>query len=319
MARNSMYDENAERKIMNYMNYPYTHIHYAVPFNTFIDINMDELDEILLPPSSVSGKSATFKIPKKNRIKRNTYLLTPNQYNLLAVNIHWHYQRISADIIKRPELKRLFNVSDGNQNVMMKVIEVSTYRQVFTALKEIFMQDQIYNSSWNDIRGSSIVSKPLMCSIAWTGEKWVFLLITEYASGSTVDHHLGFFQKLFRKYDKTRMYKSLEDAITTLWLLGFSHNDLSGYNVIYDASQNKTTIIDFETCVQIPQELVIEFRQTYKKNKEKSLSEIYIEFYRRASLSLLCLSESVCIHYAPDDKIMYNTDDTFLHRVRSML
>jgi hypothetical protein len=324
MTRGNIYEED-NSQIVNYMDYNSTkYMKHAVPFNLDPKFKFN-LDANLSPPTSRVGVNSFFKINNYRKVSVNTYHLSTSQFDKLLDTVKIHYYRISNDIYKTPELHRVFHQSRGQNTYLLKIVDLPSYRFAYTALKEMIMKDRVYKSVWRDYRGSNIVSKPMLCSPVWTGKKWQFIMVSEYAIGHTLHQHLGFFHKIFNHYDKHNIMNGLEKTIETLWVLGFSHNDLTDVNVIYDKQTGHISIIDFESCIQLPDEIVNSFRRkiiSLSNNKSSSVEDLidtYKKIYKEPALSLLYLAENICCRFAGDDRIIYNTDDFFLEHAKDVL
>jgi serine/threonine protein kinase len=325
VAQENHYFELADCQVNNYENYDKDkYLHYAIPFVN--ENSFSKKDDMIYPPSTKLGSTSIFKPRCYNRVSSNIYMITYYQFDELLEIARLHYRRIQQDIYNRPNLFRIFNETRENVNAtyLMKIVDIPTYRVAYTALKEMQIKDRIYKSVWKGYSGKSIVSKPMFCTPIWTGRKWRFLMVSEYATGNTLNYHLGFFQRMFKTYNKQEMLDSLHNTVKTLWLLGFSHNDLHDHNIVYDRNTKKSLLIDFESCVQLPDEVVSLFRQEMSKlppNYEtQDIVKLYKNICKKPALSLLCLSEELCCMFTdPEHRNIYNTDDFFMEHINDVI
>lgn len=300
MVANNLYDDD---EVINYEEYNPDYLRFCVPFK----VNHKDFDTIISEPVSTKFKLNVDKLGyTRKSLSSHTYLLNSNDCQDVLRTAKLHYNCIKANLICEPMLCRTFSeVIDIKKMYMMKLVNTPNYRCMYTSLKEILMQDRVYTSSYKDYKGSDIVTQPTFCTPFWNGSNWQFMIISQFAQGKSLHKFRGPLRKFFKLYDKQHVMKTMYETIKTFWFLGFSHNDLSDHNVIYDLENNKVRIIDFESCVMLPPKIVSIFRDSLQTSSDIVAS--YTSHYKYPSLSLLSLSESICCKF-----ININTDDLFL-------
>jgi hypothetical protein len=315
MVSHAVHKENHDF-VRNYMHYGDDHMGYVAPFDIVQQLSSSIDDKLSLPSPHIR-----FHMPPYSSIAKNTFVIDSSAFDELRKLISVHFQRIRNDLISSKSLYKTFNQSDEVSRLLVKVVHVSTYRDMLTALKQIHFQNRIYNARYITFRGSDIVAKPLLCCPVWNGCKWKFILVTEFVEGASLHKVRSVFNKLFHRYDRIAVISSLEKIVRTLWMLGFSHNDLSDYNVVYDRKTGTAKLIDFETCVQLPYDVVERFRDhvTTHPHCYEHLLASYEEHMKYPALALLSISEKVCLRYVGEDRLLYNTDDRFIDIARHLV
>lgn len=290
-------------QVMNYTEYNEDYLQYCVPFNLIANINIDL--RIMKPISSNYIFNVKGYVQK--RLSDHTFMISSNSCYTIIRFAKLHFNCIKSNLINEPTFCRSFrDAIDTTKKYMMKIIDTPNYRSMNTALKEIIMQEKIYTSFHKNFRGSNIVTEPIFCTPFWNGRSWQFMIISVYAEGKSLHKFRGPFVKLFKMYDKQQILNQLYIAVKTLWILGFSHNDLSDYNIVYDVTKNSVKIIDFESAVKLPQEFIESFRNESNKTST-NIIDLYMKYYKYPSLSLLKLSETACCKF-----LNIKTDDLFL-------
>ena len=307
---------NDSNQVINHMNYdPNEYLKYAIPFQLTGVVDLDS------PIKAPNLKYNIIKIPSiYKRLSKNTFLLENNQYDDFVTKLHHHYVScVKLNIVENTHLFR--NLCDGKPKVQyhLKIVDTPTYRYMFTSLKDILMQWRLYNSSWKQYSGTSITTKPMLCSPYWNGRRWKFIIVTEYALGQSLHYARTYLQKLINPYNKKNLLNLLETAITIMWILGFSHNYLHDSNILYDKKNQSIKIVDFETCIQLPDDIVNTFRRKYIQNSSQNISDIFNSTYKIPSLSLLHLSESICCKFTDTNNILQNVDHDFMHIAKDIL
>lgn len=305
-------------KVINYMSYPIAdYTRYCIPFSVN---NLISLDTPIPRPSSRTGQVAAFLLPSYKHVSSNTYIVPGMQFGKLMTSILIHFQMIKPDLQQLPILCRIVNPYNDGKKVLLKIVDTATYRFMYTGLKEILFQDRVYKSSWGDCKGKDIAAKPLLACPIWTGKRWQYLMASEYISGTTVCSMRSYLP-IFRRYDKKVLISSLEKAVQTLWMLGFSHNDLTDKNVLFDKKTNRAWLIDFESCTSLPDDIIGNFRHAaiHSKSHNLPIEALYVAHYKYPALSILSISEITCCRFVEEDRIITNTDDFFLEHARQIL
>lgn len=272
----------------------------CVPFVVTHKLSLD--DELPHPDTDIDHK-ISFKSFKK--ASKCSYVLSSEKTVDLIQALVYHFHSCASHCLaSEPVLCQILHDVDPGQLYHVKVVNTPSYRFMYTSLKDILMQNKLFTSQWEDIKGEDIVMKPVFCCPLWNGQKWKFVMITEYAPGESLNHTRKFFNKLVKPYNKKIILANLEKAVSSMWLLGFSHNDLSDYNIIIDRKTNKIKIIDFETSVQLPENDKKHFQDLYKF---LDVSDLYNKLYQKNALTLLKTAEKCCCKF-----IVHSLDGKFM-------
>lgn len=288
----------------------------VVPFDTY-----HHADD-KLPPPPCSVKKMSFRISTFAKFIAKTGNMT-KVYNLHATKFDCLLKDITASS-KCHSLQHIVlnNKDNAINDYIVKVIPVKCWRDVHTAEKELHLTNMVYNASYNDISGHDITCKPFFGSLFWSGKKWKYVSVFEKASGVCVNK-IRKPKFLPKGYDKSKILRSVADAVKTLWILGFAHNDLHDANLCYDFLTNKTKIIDFEMAVKLPSHTVEDLRsqlQHIDYSKIKQITEEDCDRFARVfhchakdmAISLLSLAKTICYVNVDAEGIIYNTDENTL-------
>lgn len=294
----------------------------AIPF----EVSHLGSEKIPLPPQAVR-KSSFIKVSRHAQFVTKTKQLT-KIYNLKSNKFDDFVDSLTTPSKCHALHTVMLNRKDPRINdYIVKVIPARTWKDVHTAEKELHMTDKVYKSTYMGFCGSDIVCKPFFGCLFWSGKKWKYVSVFEKASGTTMTKIKKPKFKLFgSRYDKSKLLRSVMEAVKTLWMLGFAHNDLYGANLCYDSNTNKVKIIDFEMAVKLPELTVDKLRSSlqefehYFNTETAEVTEDYCNnfakvFYDNAkdmSISLLSLVKDVCYVNADEDDIIYNTDENIL-------
>jgi serine/threonine protein kinase len=246
-------------------------------------------------------------------------------YNLHVNN----FTALLTQLEQNPSVSHRVSLNDKDVHIpryIVKVVPVFTYRDVHTAMKELYMTHTVHSSEYKDlhgtdIHGADISCKPFFGCLFWSGKKWKYISIFEQASGVSLQTICK--QKFFKSSQKkTMIMSSVANAVKTLWMLGFAHNDLYNMNVMYDSASNTVKIIDFEMTVKLPENVVDVIRaklaetntEDCKPTEEyfNTLATIFANNAKDMAISLLSLSKEICHVNTDDDGFIFNTDDCFL-------
>jgi serine/threonine protein kinase len=310
------YNDNGSSELINYEDYDTEMKKFAIPFD--IPKNID-VDAPLTAPKTRSALTASYKVKNCKKLKKNIFIIKSEDiYNFIEDTTH-HYNRIKNDILDTPCFFRAFSNGITTQKYIVKVVNVCSYRFMLTSLKEAIFQNKVYNSTYKQYRGRDIVPRTLMCSPVWTGKKWQFIIVSEFVEGVSLHTMRGVINKIINPYHRSDVIRQIRKSVETLWMLGYSHNDLSDYNVVYDKVKNTARIIDFESCVALPDDLVVKFRKAMTNNVGNNPADLYIMHYKYPALSILTLSEAELCTFVASNRIIQNTDDFFLNYSKVVL
>jgi hypothetical protein len=304
-------------RLANYTGFDRECMEKAVPFPIQEYSNIDQ--QIPFP----TNRDNSFSISRFGKHMKKTehgdiYALSESRYDKMIHAISKHTEAIIGSHEFKPII--LNNKDLQVSRYIVKVCTTPSKRFVYTCMKELLMTNDVYTSSYDNIIGSSITCKPFFGCMIWTGKNWKYLIVFERANGVTLPKATSLLNKLLNcRYDKNKIMHTLTMTAKNLWLLGFAHNDLRGDNVIYDIKTNTVKIIDFETAVRLPDNYIQDLRGKVAKVQEdgyrynfEGLSCIFESCYKQIAVSLLALSEQVCLSYADEDGLIFNTDDFFL-------
>lgn len=211
-----------------------------------------------------------------------------------------------------------------NKKYIVKVQRASTLRTMLTGLKEVYAMHTIYKSSWSNYQGKDIIPQPVMGCPMWNGKKWLYVIVMEKVSGVPLSHVKNLSYRLLnvKKHNKEKVIDAVANTMRAFWALGFAHNDLHWNNIIYDVNTNTAKIIDLESCVNIPERYVSQFREELvNKNMlcVEQLSLLFVAHYKLPSVSLLNVASNYCERYEDKDNRIYNTDEHLLPMIKDLL
>lgn len=259
---------------------------------------------------------------KRTQNKTKIYELPQDKYNDLL-------HKLTLDIHVKSLHHVILNAKDASINkYIVKVVQVKNWQDAYTAMKELYMTDEIYKSSHLSCNGSDIACKPFFGCMFWSGKRWKYLSVYEKANGFTLAK-INRTKFLNRKYNKDTVMVAVSNAIQTLWMLGFAHNDLYDANIIYDFKNKKVKIIDYEMTVKLPENITATISSLlYKKKAETvkitkaycdSIARIYEQNAKEMAISILSLAQGTCYVNTDEDGFIYNTDENLLPMLYEML
>jgi hypothetical protein len=304
-------------RVANHKGYDQECMDKAVPFPVLDSNNVDA--KISSPPTHNTSFHVSRFCKKLSKTKHSSiYVLAERKYDSFLTALSKHTEETTNTHSFKP-----ITVNNKDVQVLDYIVKVSnatSRRSVYTCMKELLITQDVYNSSYNSINGSSIVCKPFFGCMIWTGKKWRYVIIFEKARGAPLPQVTTTLNKIFHcNYVKTKIMQTLTLAAKQFWSLGYAHNDLRGANVIYDLKTHTVKFIDLETAVRLPDNVIEEVREKLAKVQEEGyysnfegISSIFETYCKESAISLLSLSSQVCLSYADEDNLIYNTDDFFL-------
>lgn len=308
-------------RVANVCKFPNTYMKYSIPFGIDKE-NLKPLDTPIPLPSHSSSSSCPFThLTCIKHIAHNICVIDAGEFYRLQFVYRCEKAKYQNYFQKVPAFYNNCDFSEVPQQLVVKKIQLPTYRHLMTAVREIHMHDKLFKSEWNhgNIKGSDVVCRPLLAFPCRLPQQWYYYIISEYHQGISLSKYRNFFRRLFHLYDKRELVCRIQDQLTKLWLLGFSHNDVSDYNMIFHEKTKTLKLIDFETCVQLPPEHVNAFRDDYVYGTNKSVVDLYEKHYKFPSMSLLKLSEEYCCRFSDENELIYNTDDFGLKIAKDVL
>lgn len=160
----------------------------------------------------------------------------------------------------------------------VKVMKAKTYRSMVSALKEACMNNEIFTAS------SNLVSKPFFCTPFWNGKCWVYVIVCEFIKGNTFND-VRVMNIFTSKKQKKEIKNTIVLTIYQLWWIGYSHNNLSRENIIYNSKTNTVKLVGLSNCVALPFEEVARF-QTNISNYDVSMMSEYQNTFTNQSILL---------------------------------
>jgi hypothetical protein len=287
-------------------------------------------DEKVLPPKHCMTKTQTASVKISNYCKLNkktengtkVYDLKLSNYNKLIYRL-----MLCEDVVSSQHVS--FSTRDDTINdYIVKVVPVMIWKDVNTSMKELYMTYNIYHSTYLTCKGFDIACKPFFGCLFWSGKQWKYLSIYEKAIGCSMSFMKR--QRYFNgDFNKEQVLLSASNAITTLWTLGFAHNDLCDKNLIYNSKTHTIKMLDFKMAVRLPVDTTtrlvellypkkwhtVKINQVYCDN----IAKVFENNAKEVSISLLSLAADICHLNIDEDGFTYNTDEHFLPMLYKML
>lgn len=327
--------------VRNYLNYDNGFLNNALGYMPFIDESHCDTKIPVLSQVQTSWRATSYG----KRIHKGTGGVTIREANhaetvlmIERINQQWITEKI--DRIVHPDfVRRFIRVRDTinvQKTYVIKCIPVSTYRDLGTCLKQAMINHEIYTiNTATQITVSSppIVGRIYKCIPVWdtSQRRWIYVIIMEKVNGHTLEQLNSMWFRLKHwclkfqpAYDKHKLYEGLFQTISTLWWLGYTHNDLHPKNIMVNTETYHVTLIDLETCVVIPFSEVYNHRLHLSQNIHpmdsfKTQVKVTIDSYKRylklPAISLLSISKKFIHDFSDKDDLLYNTDEYILDYV----
>lgn len=327
--------------VRNYSNYNQASINNAlgyVPFinETHCDTKLPVLSQVKVPWRVTSYGKHKHKGTGGVAIRE----ISHSEAVLMFERINQQWIDEQTDRIVHKDFVRTFirlrDTSTIKTMYIMKCIPVTTFRDLGTCLKEVMLNHEIYTmNTTTQITAHSppIVPRIYQSAPVWDTyqRRWLYIIIMDKVAGYTLQElnstcfkvkHMC--MNLKPAYDKHKLFEGLFKTISTLWWLGYAHNDLHPRNIIVNTKSYHVTLVDLETCVVIPFDEVYNHRQHVSQNicsmdAFKKQVQVTIESYKQnlklPSMSLLNLSTKYIHNFSDKDDLLYNTDEHILEFV----
>jgi serine/threonine protein kinase len=209
---------------------------------------------------------------------------------------------------------------DDKEKLIVKITPIRTFRDLMTCYKEAMMTYRVYSTERNGVKGVDLVCKPYICAPFNDGKKWYFVFITTRGLGASLDKRYKMFGLMFTGLTESDVYADLDIACDKLWSLGFVHNDMKPDNVMYDVKTRRVTFIDFETSVEMPEDVTSKYIMKRQSSNVGDASSTFHEVMLSTSMNLLKSSEEYLNSYANKEEyigdVIYNTDCGFLFQLK---
>jgi hypothetical protein len=199
----------------------------------------------------------------------------------------------------------------------VKLVPCKVYREVYTTLREFWMQAKVNNARCGSIQGHTVAPEPTLFAPLWAGRRgWMCVLVSQYVDGYTLKHLCRFKVPCCGRKEimKDDVVSAVETVLSNLWTLGFSHNDVHDRNVIYNPTTQQATLVDFETCVQIEDDAVAAFRA----RSGATALEAYSRYYKDAARRGLVALTAWCCYFLGDDEEIQNADDECVYIMKAV-
>jgi serine/threonine protein kinase len=283
-----------------------SHLHFVVPF----DVSSVDVDERI--PAANKALRPISRSVLSNRIAKNAWRLDDAQYRELSHHLRGHNMHVRHALPAKLGLYRALNKARPGHPIVVRIIDVPTYRYLITALKDILFQAAIHNKRAGGFSGADIVTLPVAFAPFWTGTTWKAASFSELATGIPLHAVMwhGLFPprrpaKLSLDTDAFAVMRAVYKAVHTLWYLGFVHCDLYDRNVFFDPDTGSVKFIDFETCTALPDDIVAAYRR--ETDAGGDIQGAFERTYLYPALSLLALSANVGLRFTTN-----NFDNMFL-------
>lgn len=290
---------------------PDSHTTFAIGFEPERNINVDAT----LPQAKDTYNGSFGKLFTNGNPTTKVQLFshTAGEHNTLIETIQ-NYQ-LPEDL---GHYKNLFNIPLSNDKLVIKVSPIKTYRDLMTCYKEAIMTQKIYTRERNNVVGADLVCKPFACCPMDLRRKgWAFVTITSLANGISCSKMLNIFQRIFHKVSMKEVYIDVATVCDQFWRLGFVHNDLHPGNVVYNPKTHKVTLVDLETVVELPEDVIAQYVEA--RAKSKTIHNCYVTFNHtilQPALNLLRHSETWLNEFTSKEagycRGIYNVDSNFL-------
>ena len=235
--------------------------------------------------------------------------------SLIATNFYTSKTGL-AGLIFDENVMRVYDTC--HPHYFVKLVPCKVYREVYTSLREFWIQAMVNNARRGDICGYSVAPEPTLFAPIWTKRRgWMCVLVSQFVDGYTLKHLRSFKVSCCgrREIRKADVVSAVERVLSDLWTLGFSHNDVHDRNVIYNPETNRAMLVDFETCVQIEEDTVAAFLARSGMTALEAYSTYYKHAARRGVLALT----TWCCYFLDDDEEIQNADDDCVHIMRAIL
>ncbi len=200
----------------------------------------------------------------------------------------------------------------------VKLVPCAVYREVYTSLREFWMQAAVNNARCGGIQGHTVAPEPTLFAPIWTKRSgWMCVLVSQFVDGYTLKHLRRFKVRCCGREEvqKDDVVSAVERVLSDLWTLGFSHNDVHDRNVIYNPLTHRAMLVDFETCVKIEDEEIAAFLA----NSGSTPIDAYRKYYKNTARRSLLALTAWCCYFLDDDEEIQNADDECVHIMKTIL
>lgn len=255
---------------------------FGLPFQK----EMAEILDIPLPPfEGIESDSFSFsslgklhkKSPNGNRIYKYTYESVNKLKEICTLQTHdTKTYKITRFIDMH--FKKAFDILVPGITYAVKVSPADTYRGMVAGLKDVSLNSEIFAMS------EDIVSKPFFSAPLWNGKSWVYVIVSEFLHGKTIND-LRVMNVFTSKQQKEEIKNTIVSTIYQLWWHGYSHNNLTKENIIYDSKTNSVRLVGLSNCIALPFENVARFQRNIS-NYDVSMLREYQNTFKKHNILL---------------------------------
>lgn len=213
-----------------------------------------------------------------NKIYKYNYNAAKQLKDICSFQVYETKTYKITDFVEK-QLTTTFNTLSTDVSYAVKVIKSETYRLMVSGYKEACMNNEIYETL------KDCISKPFFCTPFWNGNSWVYLIVTEFIEGKTIDE-MKISNIFTSKQRKQEINDNIVGTIYSLWWNGYSHNNLTKDNIIYNKKTDKITLVGLSKSVAMPIDDVFKFR-TNVENYDVSFTSEYQNTFKQKSISLV--------------------------------
>jgi RIO-like serine/threonine protein kinase len=182
------------------------------------------------------------------------------------------------------KFKKSFNALLPETKYAVKVIKAETYRSMVSGLKEMCIMNEIY------ARSDDLVSKPFFSTPFWNGTSWVYVIVSEFIQGKTIND-VRVSNIFTSKTQREEIKNAIVATIYQLWWNGYSHNNLTRENIIYNSKTNSVKLVGLSNCVALPEKDVSTFQNNIL-NHDVSIVREYQNTFKKQSILYGNIDES---------------------------
>lgn len=269
---------------------------------------------------SPANKNVHFTLPKAcvrvgKNVWRMPFEVLDALTSLVAANFYTSKNGVDG-LIFHKDVMRVHKTCHAHYFV--KLVPCKVYREAYTSSREFWMQAMVNNARRGCIQGHTIAPEPTLFAPIWTKRRgWMCVLVSQYVHGYTLKH-LGRFRLPCcgrKEVVKDDVVSAVESALSDLWTLGFSHNDVHDRNVIYNPLTKRAMLVDFETCVQIEDVCVVAFLA----RSGLTAVEAYRKHYKDAARRGLSALTAWCCYFLDEDQEIQNPDDECVYIMKVVM
>lgn len=256
-------------------------------------LDMKNMLNVQLPQPVENGGSTSFsfstlgKLYKKSANGNKVYKCNYSSITAFKEVCTSQFMEVKADKMTAyidTIFRKEFNLLSIGTKYAVKVIKVETYSTMVSGLNEVCMHNEIFRVS------DTLVSKPFFSAPFRNGKLWCYVIVSEFIEGKTLND-----MRLTHMFTSEKQKKEIKSTICKtihqLWWNGYSHNNLTRDNIIYDSRTNSVKLVGLSNCVIHPFDEVYRFRANIADyNREVTIARELQNRYKKGSVLLAGLS-----------------------------